>query len=215
VGAQTTAPSDTALAPLVKAVRFERMDKATYARVVDEPIMQSLTLMKVVAKCVTGARPPRFELTKSRGVQLTLDGAFLDRFTKHLDVPYTHPCTSEELDDIPESARCVFVGARDPSGKIALGAFAPRHIVVRRTERDKPHEHNGVFWYFTSKESFGFAPTSEIDQCAADVCEDRGEERLSWHIDGDDGDGGWRAGVATMLGSEDDDESWHKLVYYV
>ena len=101
------------------------------------------------------------------------------------------------------------MGAREAgSTSVALGAFGRRDEVLKRTEHNKPHKHNDVWWYRTDNYSFGFAPSPDVSQYRADSLYPRDERRLSWHLQGD---GGWRAGGVCDLNGE---TPWRKLILY-
>jgi len=118
---------------------------------------------------------------------------------------------------VPADAKYIFVGARSPAGDIRLGAVGLRDEVLRETEPNTPHEHNGVWWYFCPGshmyDSFGFSKSPTIRQNAGDIGEEDGEFRMSWHL----ASGGWRAGLVEGLqedSEEPDPELWRKLLYY-
>ena len=213
LAAQETEPAEAVVASLLRHIRFEQMDEAERSRIADEPLMQKLALMKVMAKTAGGARPARMGNIPS-GVQLALPGTFLDgSWTLHYDADYGHVTKRAEL-AVPSSAKWVFVGARSPEGTITIGAVGARDEVLKDTPINRPHEHNGVAWYLTENKSFGFAPAGcEVAQDHADALDSQGEFRLSWHLDGADG---YRAGDIIPDGDDDPDEGsrWRKLLYY-
>ena len=132
----------------------------------------------------------------------------LEGMTKHYDEDYGHETTEEVLDSIPAHAKWVFVGAyKEGSDTIALGAFGRREEVLSRTARNDPHEHNGVWWYLTEGQSFGFAPTSSVGKRGwlVDTSNEDDPARLSWGLHGL---GGYRAGREMGIGS------WTKCLYY-
>lgn len=92
-----------------------------------------------------------------------------------------------------------------PVGKEALqlAAYAPRADVLFDTGHgDDPHVANGVGWYFSSSQSWGFAPAGDI--ITRDSCDTQdsgvestgvdGELRLCWHTGDNYVKGGWRCG---------------------
>ena len=156
------------------------MDEAERSRIADEPLMQKLALMKVMAKTAGGARPARMGNIPS-GVQLALPGTgswmarFLDgSWTSHYDEDYGHATKRADL-AVPSSAKWVFVGARSPEGTITIGAVGARDEVLKDTPINRPHEYNGVDWHLTEKKPFGFAPAGcEVAQDFADALDSQG-----------------------------------------
>jgi hypothetical protein len=175
------------------------------------------------------------------GIMTDIESSFLNGWTCYLEEPYPENeggggC---DLTAIPQQANFVFVGARSPEGVITLGAVGSRDEVIKETNRNKPHLHNGVWWYFTPDavedeegfvggSSFGFSPSSTIYQDLADTigtihhsnatsdeCEGS-KLRLSWHLDNEDGRvaDGWRAGTKFSEGGTGMSE-WKKLVYWM
>ena len=103
----------------------------------------------------------------------------------------------------------LFVGAQNDNwSSIYLGAFGLASEVQRSTERDTPHLSNGVYWYFTSGQSFGFLGDTSLQQNGADIGTTNPDSRLSWHLDL--GAGGWRAGAYTYLSN---DATWQKVIW--
>ena len=212
LAAQETEPAEAVVASLVRHIRFEVMDDAGRSLIADEPLMQKLALMKIMALTAGGVRPARTGKIPV-GVQLSLPASFLDGWTQHFDEGYGHETFHEHLLGVPSSAKWIFVGARDPEGNITIGAVGARDKVLQETPRNSPHDHNGVAWYLTPNASFGFAPAGcTVSQNEADsgLAEEQGESRLSWHLGGSTGIAGWRAGSSEGL----DGEEWRKLLYY-
>ena len=146
----------------------------------------------------------------AEGVLTDLPMDFLDTgWTQHYDEPYAHKTKTANIDSVPTTATYVFVGARGPDGKILVGAIGKRNQVLTVTEKNTPHEHNGVWWYFTHKASFGFAPNDKVKQNQADASGKDDVKRLSWHLDSDSG--GYRAGANLELNKTDD---YRKLIYW-
>jgi hypothetical protein len=219
LAAQETEPAEAVVASLLRHIRFEQMDEAGRSRIADEPLMQKLTLMKIMAKTAGGVRPARTGGGKlPSGVQLSLPDSFLDGWTLHYDQRYSHVTTLDDILWVPSSAEWIFVGASDPFGNITIGAVGARDKVLQNTPRDRPHEDNGVAWYLTPDVSFGFAPAGcAVRQRRGDDAEDQGDYRLSWRLGND---GGYRAGSVKDLIDDDDsfDDTgelcWRKLLYY-
>ena len=92
LAAQATAPSEDVFAALVRKIRFGVVDEAARARVADAPEMQSLSLMKILAKSSAGSTPRRKIVPSQRGilagVQHNLHDSLLDGWKKHYDAPY-------------------------------------------------------------------------------------------------------------------------------
>ena len=214
LAAQETEPAEAVVASLLRHIRFELMDDAGRSLIADEPLMQKLALMKIMALTAGGVRPARTGKIPV-GVQLSLPASFLDGWTQHFDEGYGHETGCEDLLGVPSSAKWIFVGARDPEGNITIGAVGARDKVLQETPRNSPHDDNGVAWYLTPDASFGFAPAGcTVDQDEADIADiiadSKGESRLSWHL----GSGsGWRAGLAGSSAGLDGEE-WRKLLYY-
>ena len=212
LGAQAAQPSETETASLVREIRFEQMDEATRARLADEPIMQSLPLMKILAKSAGGSRPERIRPFPSgvpSGVQLNIPDSFLAGWKSHYDKPYSHVTTASDLLSVPASAKLIFVGARNPEGKITLGAVGARDVVLQETKHNKTRQDNEVEWYLTPTKSFGFAPAgATILQYSADTTMvEEAAKRLSWHLNGNSG---FRAGDNRL----NVNDQWRKLVFY-
>jgi hypothetical protein len=177
------------------------------------------------------------------GIMTDIESSFLNGWTCYLEEPYPENEGGCDLTAIPQQANFVFVGARSPEGVITLGAVGSRDEVIKETERNKPHLHNGVWWYFTPDAvedeedeedegggSFGFAPSSTIYQLLADTVgtlkhadasksdKEGSKLRLSWHLseDGHVADG-WRAGTKHSEWTEvaAGMSGWKKLVYWM
>ena len=104
----------------------------------------------------------------------------------------------------------LYVGAmRYGASSFLLGAFGSSSEIQTRTELNKPHVFNGVNWYFTAGQSFGFLDIrASLNQNSADYQGDYSESRLSWHLD--TYSGGYRAGAYAMLNS---DTSFMKAIF--
>ena len=148
------------------------------------------------------------------GIQTSFPDNFLSGWTEAYDAPYSEKTTKDLLqDNVPPSAKVVFVGARNAAGDIVLGAMGLRDEVMQITSsKSKAHEHNGVFWYFYPGQSFGFAPVEEISLSSADTKDTHPDERLSWHCDKG---GGYRAGSRSGTpGDLNSNSEWRKLLYW-
>ena len=104
----------------------------------------------------------------------------------------------------------LYVGAmRYGASSFLLGAFGSSLEIQTRTELNKPHVFNGVNWYFTAEQSFGFLDIrASLNQYSADYQGDYSESRLSWHLD--TYSGGYRAGAYASLNS---DTSFMKAIF--
>ena len=117
----------------------------------------------------------------------------LEGWSCHYDQPYSHETTAGDLAGVPADAAYVFVGARSKDGAtIKVGACGERGEVLRATELNKPHEHNGAWWYNTAGKSFGFAPSGTVNQEIPDIHDQGDARRLSWNNSGSYA--GYRAG---------------------
>ena len=148
------------------------------------------------------------------GIQTSFPDDFLSGWTEAYDAPYNEKTTKDQLlDNVPPSAKVVFVGARNAAGDIVLGAMGLRDEVMQITSsKSKAHAHNGLFWYFHPGQSFGFAPVEDISLSSADTKDDHADERLSWHCDKG---GGYRAGSRSgSPGDLNSNSEWRKLLYY-
>lgn len=139
------------------------------------------------------------------GIQLMIPNDYLSGWTVAYDIPYDKCIKEDQFDSIDPTATHVFIGARNPEGEIALGATGERDVVLSKTKKNEPHEHNGVWWYYTPETSIGFAPNGKIHQSNADTEDRSSSQRLSWHLTS----GGWRAGSKC-----DSPSGWSKLVCY-
>ena len=88
-------------------------------------------------------------------------------------------------DDIRKCAGpYLFVGGRaTASSTFMLGAFDTSAVIHTQTPHNTPHLSNGVYWYFTQYQSFGFSRDANIKQSPGDILSTDGDARLSWHID--------------------------------
>ena len=104
----------------------------------------------------------------------------------------------------------LFVGAHhfyNWYSSIYLGAFGLASEVQRKTALNTPHLSNGVYWYFTYGQSFGFLGDTNLQQYSADIGSSNPPSRLSWYLDL--GVGGYRAGYFSGLNN---DATWQKEI---
>ncbi|CAF1287906.1 unnamed protein product [Didymodactylos carnosus] len=92
---------------------------------------------------------------------------------------------------------------------LAVAAVGLSDVLNLNTVKDRPINHGEVFWYFTPDFSFGFSPTSKINQNVADNENDDGDKCLCWCIDNKYA-GGWRAGNTTNLHTN---EQWRQVIF--
>ena len=120
---------------------------------------------------------------------------------------YAAPTTSKNISSC--AGPVLFVGAKyDWTLSVNLGAYGLASEVQTQTALNTPHLSNGVYWYFTPRESFGFLKDNTLQQNSADVGTTNPDSRLSWHLDNKYG--GYRAGANTRLNS---DTTWKKIIY--
>jgi hypothetical protein len=92
------------------------------------------------------AHPPSPSLVSARMPHLLTSDQPLFVFShRRYDIPYTEGITADGMRLVPADAKYIFVGARSPAGDIRLGAVGLRDEVLRETEPNTPHEHNGVW----------------------------------------------------------------------
>ena len=82
----------------------------------------------------------------------------------------------------------LFVGGRATSNStFTLGAFDSSTSILTQTPINRPHQSNGVYWYFTQSKSFGFSRNARVIQYWYDVYDLDSDGRLSWILYGDGG----------------------------
>jgi hypothetical protein len=91
------------------------------------------------------------------------------------------------------------IGAQEkPGSPLLLAATGPVDVLTINTPLNSPLKYGDVWWYFTAGKSFGFAPTSLLNQNDAlggdirFVGETFPTKRLSWVLNGKLG--GYRVG---------------------
>ena len=132
----------------------------------------------------------------------------LDQYELCMDVPFSDFTTQDKLAAcLKYPDQYVAVGAKQ-AGSSTLDLVA----VARASEAFAQHcdarLSNGVYWYNSVGQSFGFAASSSISLNSADTESDQCAYRLSWHVD--QSDGGYRAGCTTGLNSA---SSYYKQIY--
>ena len=93
-------------------------------------------------------------------------------------------------------------------GTFVVGAYGLASEVQTQTALNTPHLSNGVYWYFTPGQSFGFLKDNTLEQNSADIGTTNPDSRLSWHLDNKYG--GYRAGANIGLNY---DTTWKKIIY--
>ena len=145
-----------------------------------------------------------------RGIQLnsvTLSDLGTRGCSVCFDSTYATPTTTSMINAC--SGPYLFVGAISSySSTYLVGAFGSATEVQRQTALNTPHLSGGVYWYFTTGESFGFLNSTDLQQNSADVGSTSPASRLSWHVD--QNAGGYRAGENMELNS---DTTWRKSIY--
>merc|ERR1719320_1434863 len=83
-----------------------------------------------------------------------------------------------------------------------IGAFGEtsEFLYPGSPSQSTAYYHNGLYWYWYSGKSVGFASVSEIWLNSADTSSDDCDWRLSWHLD--QSSGGWRVGCVTGLNGD-------------
>ena len=109
------------------------------------------------------------------------------------------------------------IGGSDKTGTtLQLLACGNCFVITNPTVRNEPVLENGVYWYFTPGQSFGYSPVYEIYQINADIIDipdiinkagTGGDKRLSWHTGRD---GGWRLGRTFYLNNSND---YKKMIF--
>lgn len=94
------------------------------------------------------------------------------------------------------SILCAAGGAKN-SDFLEVVACGNCYAIVSRTSLNKPVYIGQAYWYMIPGTSFGFSPTSSINQTTADMYNLQDPLRLSWVLD--QGKGGMRLGNKTNL----------------
>ena len=123
------------------------------------------------------------------------DGLASGQCSLCFDAPYEKETYSEDI--LSCAGPVLFVGAQGRYMSdfwdldLLLGAFGLASEVHHFTVLNKPHESNGVYWYFTPGKSFGFLGDDTLEQATADIGTTNPGSRLSWNLSKH---GGYRAG---------------------
>ena len=114
-------------------------------------------------------------------------------------MPYSHYTTKSEMETIKSSclpSTVLCLGGRDSTNDVLLVVSCGLcSVVLTPTAKNTPNLHNGAYWYYSPdiiySKSMGFAPNATITQGSADNYDTSNYQRVSWHLQGDDG---WRLG---------------------
>ena len=96
------------------------------------------------------------------------------------------------------------------SNILNVAAIGSRAEVFEDTgETDIPNPHNGVGWYYSASESWGFAPGGQaITRNSCDTTSPGNNDRICWHTGPATLNSGWRCGSNTNLNSA----LWERVV---
>lgn len=142
------------------------------------------------------------------GVQYNTTLSFINSYcTPCLYVDYYQATKSTDI--IGCRGPYLFVGAiKIGKSVFQLGGFSPVDVIRSTTLLNSPALSNGIYWYFTSGHSFGFADSPTINQNYADSAINPDPfSRLSWLIDSTAG--GDRAGTSLHVKSGE----FFKVIY--
>ena len=109
-------------------------------------------------------------------------------FTTIYNQTYGYATKDAEIIDLkknctPESILCVG-GGQIGNDNMRLVACGNCFSVLNVTALNTPNYVGSAFWYFTPTKSFGFSPSSSINQYTCDYIESNDNFRLCWHTDG-------------------------------
>jgi hypothetical protein len=142
---------------------------------------------------------------------LSLRSLLDEGWKMHLQALYSSPTSQADLD--PGRGKWLLVGARQRhSETLLLAAVARREDVVKVTDSDRHNEThfaNGVYWYNSPGKAFGFSSHPNVELRSADICDEEGHNRLSWHLTSQ---GGWRAGHVKNLNRDSEGSQYEKII---
>ncbi|MGK0357839.1 MAG: hypothetical protein ACI9U2_000122 [Bradymonadia bacterium] len=132
-------------------------------------------------------------------------------FRPCLRTPYNS--VDVELEDVQEACHgdVLMMACREVGSNILnVAAIGSRNEVFQDTgESDDPNPHNGVGWYYSANESWGFAPGGQaISRASCDTTNPDSNDRLCWHTGATGLASGWRCGSDTALFSAE----WERVV---
>ncbi len=153
------------------------------------------------------------DLLTFSGVAQNLSSSLLTGWTECYSETYGQSVTP--IADVQKSCSgsLVMLACRAKgSSTLQLAAYAPRSDVFFETGSgggDKPHDANGVGWYYSPRYSWGFAPQgAAITRSSCDIEDSTikpgldGDKRLCWHTQQDRISGGWRCGRNDNLNAD-------------
>ena len=108
------------------------------------------------------------------------------------------------------AASMICVGGYDslaPATLISVACGNCQSILGSQTTKNSPLLVDGIYWYYLVGSSFGYSPSSLINQDIADRQDTVCDQRLSWHLNSLHG--GWRIGGITLLNF---DTRYYKLI---
>jgi hypothetical protein len=119
--------------------------------------------------------------------------------------PYNHATKTSEILNLRSNCSTttiMCVGGSNSQSDPLLKVVACGNClsITTQTILNQPKFYGSAYWYFTENQSFGFSPSSNINQNQADDFDLSSNERLSWHLD--QGIGGWRLGSKVSLNAD-------------
>ena len=106
-------------------------------------------------------------------------------------------CESENL-----MLACSAVGGDE---FVVLGQAPMDDVTFDTGNSNVTHQANNIEWYFSDSYSWGFAPLGEsVSRNSCDTAPTAQEQRLCWHSNGGNMNGGWSCGSDRSLNSSED-----------
>jgi len=88
---------------------------------------------------------------------------------------------------------------------VVLGQALYADVTFDTGTGNTTNEANDIEWYYDESSSWGFAPLGEtVSRTSCDTNSSQAEQRLCWHTNTDEIDGGWRCGTSTGLNDSTD-----------
>jgi hypothetical protein len=153
------------------------------------------------------------------GIQQNLPTASLVGWTECHSDRYHQEARLEDIFTACAGSQLLLACRKVGSGVLQLAAHAPFEEVTFDTGAgDLLHSANGVGWYFSQGESWGFAPegatirrfTCDIENSSLQINGTDGDKRLCWHTDDGLLSPGWRCGAADSL---NEDSSYERVIF--